>query len=86
VDADVRHVKWTLPIFGSGQIHGGGHNISDSSDRGGRYCETTDRIGSYRLGNWAMSRINWASSSTNDILCVDMRLETDHFSAYQSSQ
>ena len=36
----------TILILGSGRIDGAGQNVSHSSDRGGRYCETTDRIGS----------------------------------------
>jgi len=42
----------------SGQIDGAGHNVSNSLDRGGRYCETTDRIGSGRWNSGAKSRIN----------------------------
>ena len=36
----------SILILGSGRIDGAGQNVSHSSDRGGRYCETTDRIGS----------------------------------------
>ena len=31
-------------ILGSGRIDGAEHNVSDSSGRGNRYCEATDRI------------------------------------------
>jgi len=48
VDADVRRVKWTLPIFGSGRIHGGG-GITYLIPRIGVAGNAKQRIGSDRI-------------------------------------